>query len=91
MDQLTQELDSPPITVAKLIDQGSRTWNRELISSIFNPQLAITILSIKLPLLPAPECMAWIPSPNVHFTTSTAYHSDGAEHDNTSTYLSKED
>ena len=64
----------PPATsVSALLDEGSRSWNVDLIRQEFLSHEANLILGIPLSDRIIPDKFVWLPSPNGNYTTRSAY------------------
>ncbi|XP_071679985.1 uncharacterized protein [Lolium perenne] len=59
--------------VSELINPATRSWDERLIREICYAHDADVILSIKLPMTPYDDFVAWLPEKNDMFTVSSAY------------------
>jgi hypothetical protein len=59
--------------VSELINPDTRSWDERLIREISYAHDADMILSIKLPMTPCDDFVAWLPEKNGMFTVSSAY------------------
>lgn len=59
--------------VSSLIDQNTKTWNKQLIHHIFMEEEATTICKISLSLFGATKKVTWWPTRNDLFYIKSAY------------------
>ncbi|GLT59036.1 hypothetical protein SLA2020_318810 [Shorea laevis] len=60
----------PEFSVADLITPGSRSWNLQLLSDLFDPPTVQSIISIHLPQNFAFDKWSWVASPSGRFVSS---------------------
>ena len=67
------ESDKESLVVACLINQTSRSWNLPKLMELFNDDSVEAIKKIRIPVIPHPDKLVWIPNPKGNFSVHSVY------------------
>ncbi|XVE92072.1 hypothetical protein REPUB_Repub01dG0066000 [Reevesia pubescens] len=68
-----QNLLSPNVKVSDLIDSTTSTWNRDLVTTLFNEEDARSICSIPLSIIKPPDLLTWQYEQDGDYSVRSAY------------------
>ena len=67
------ESDKESLMVACLINQTSRSWNLPKLMELFYDDSVKAINKIRIPVIPHPDKLVWIPDPKGNFSVHSVY------------------